>query len=124
MKHQTLIFILLMSIISLNYCFAEVKQVEAKGRNYVRTYSSNDNVETVIADIEKQLDMNAQDCQVKVYPKNWKKKLMNKKRIRPLNHKHMSRYKSNSKYYSVIKAVDIYQLTGDMSITVKMKVIE
>lgn len=124
MKHQTsIIILLLLTIISLN-CFAEVKYKEAKGRNYVRAYSSTDNVETVIAEIEEQLDMNAQDCRVKVYPRDWKKKLTNKKRIRPLSHKHMSRYASNEKYYSVIKAIDVYKFTGDMSVTVKMKIIE
>lgn len=125
MKHQTSIIILLLStIISLN-CFAEVKYKEAKGRNYVRAYSTTDNVETVIAEIEEQLDMNAQDCRVKVYPRDWKKKLTNKKRIRPDKQKHLHRYKSNSKYYSVIKSTDIYSFHNtEFTVTVKMKIIE
>lgn len=93
----------------------------------MRAYSTTDNVETVIAEIEEQLDMNAQDCRVKVYPRDWKKNILHKKNLRPKENEHRHHYHRNKEYYSIIKSADVYRFyhgNEKCTVTVKKRIIE
>lgn len=74
MKHQTTIFILLMSIISLGHCFADVKQVEVRGNNlgyYYETYADDLDMQKYIDKLLKSFDEKGYEYKHKVKNEVW-----------------------------------------------------